>query len=142
MKKTSVSIGGTRNKPPYHFNAKDCVAKAFADETNLKEFLMDSEGKPRLPKGFETFVQSELCADFVDSIYDYCSFLIKIEDKKSRLEEEARERRIPAPKVLQSETDRLNKKAKRMADNYGRLIFMNRSIGQQRNINDDPAAEC
>jgi hypothetical protein len=68
--------------------------------------------------------------------------LIKIEDKKSRLEEEARERRIPAPKVLQSETDRLNTKAKRMADNYGRLIFMNRSIGQQRNINDDPAAEC
>lgn len=53
MMKTSVSIGGTRNKPPYHFDAKDCIAKAFADETNLKEFLMDSGGKSRLPKGFE-----------------------------------------------------------------------------------------
>ena len=29
-----------------------------------------------------------------------------------------------------------------MSDNYGRLIFMNRSIGQQKNLNDDPAAEC
>jgi hypothetical protein len=56
-------------------------------------------------------------------------YLIKIEDKKLKLEEDARARKIPVPRLLQSETGRLNSKAKRMADNYGRLIFLNRSIG-------------
>lgn len=144
LNKTSVSIGGTRtsNKLPYVFDPRECVNKAFADETNLKEFMMGPDDKRRLPRGFERFVKSDLCVEFVDSIYDYCAYLIKIEDKKAQLEEEARERRIPAPKMLQSETDRLALKAKRMADNYGRLIFMNRSIGQQCGLNEDPAAEC
>ena len=35
----------------------------------------------------------------------------------------------PVPKILRSETDKLNIKAKRMGDNYGRLIFRYRSTG-------------
>ena len=45
------------------------------------------------------------------------------------MEQDAKLRRIPPPKVLRSETDKLNLKAKRMSDNYGRLIFKYRSTG-------------
>ena len=83
----------------------------------------------RMPKGLEEFVHSELGSEFLDSVYDYCVYLIKMEEKKKQLEIDARERRTPMPLLLNSETDRLSEKAKRMADNYGRLIFMNRSIG-------------
>jgi hypothetical protein len=62
--------------------------------------------------------------------------------KKTELERDARQRKIPVPQVLQSELDRLNAKAKRMADNYGRLIFQNRSVGQSSGPNDDPTANC
>lgn len=40
--------------------------------------------------------------------------------------------------MLSSEVDRLNLKAKRMADNYGRFILLNRSIGQKIKPDDDP----
>lgn len=44
--------------------------------------------------------------------------------------------------MLQSEVDRLNLKAKRMADNYGRFFFLNRSIGQKIKPTDDLLARC
>ena len=104
---------------------------------------MDTGKKQRrMPRGFEEFVNSDLCAEFAESIFDYCMYLIKVEDKKRQLEEDARIKRIPAPVMLQSEHDRLSQLAKRMADNYGRLIFLNRSIGQQLGQDDDPAAHC
>jgi len=112
------------------FKPRESVIKAFEDENNQKEYFMDvGKKQKKLPRGFEEFVHSDLCAEFADSIYDYCVYLIKIEDKKLKLEEDARARKIPVPRLLQSETGRLNSKAKRMADNYGRLIFLNRSIG-------------
>ena len=46
-------------------------------------------------------------------------------------------RSIPPPKVLRSETDKLNLKAKRMGDCYGKLIFTYRSIGQINDRIDD-----
>jgi hypothetical protein len=114
--------------------------KAFSNEKYLQEFKKEDTG--RLPKGFENFVHSDLCSEFVTSIYDYCTYLIKLDDKKKELEADAKDRRIPPPKILKSELDRLNTKAKRMADNYGRLIFLNRSIGQANRPSDDPGAEC
>ena len=53
------------------------------------------------------------------------------------MEKDAKLRNIPQPKVLRSETDKLNLKAKRMGDNYGRLIFTYRSIGFQEEGLDD-----
>ena len=124
------------------FKPKESVIKAFEDENNQKEYLMERGTKPRLPEGFKEFVYSDLCAEFADSIYDYCIFLIKIEDKKLKLEEDARTRRLPMPRLLQSETDKLNRKAKRMADNYGRLIIMNRSIGWKLHKDGDAFDTC
>jgi hypothetical protein len=49
--------------------------------------LMDCGKKQkRLPRGFEEFVNSDLCAEFAESIFEYCVYLIKVEDKKQRLE--------------------------------------------------------
>jgi len=45
------------------------------------------------------------------------------------LELDAKLRKIPHPKVLRSENAQLNLNAKRMSDNYGRLIFKFRSTG-------------
>jgi hypothetical protein len=53
-----------------------------------------------MPRGFGEFVNSDLCAEFAVSIFDYCMYLIKVEDKKLRLEENARMKRIPAPVML------------------------------------------
>lgn len=75
-------------------------------------------------------MQSELCVSFVESIHDYCRYLIKLDKKKSELEENAKKRKIPAPQILKSEQEKLNIKAKRMGDFYGRLIFANRSVGE------------
>ena len=82
-----------------------------------------------LPKGFEGFVNSALCKELCDAVLDYCKYLMKLDKKKKQLETDAKLRGIPTPKVLRSETDKLNLKAKRMADNYGKLIFTYRSIG-------------
>ena len=70
-----------------------------------------------------------LCKELCEAILDYCKFLIKLDKKKTQLEQDAKLRGIPPPKVLRSETDKLNLKAKRMGDCYGKLIFTYRSIG-------------
>ena len=72
----------------------------------MQEFKKEDTGK--LPKGFETFVHSDLACEFVTSIYDYCTYLLKLDDKKKELEADAKERKIPPPKILKSELDRLN----------------------------------
>lgn len=82
-----------------------------------------------LPRGFEQFVTTPLCHDMCESILDYCKYLIKLDKKKKQLELDAKLRKIPPPKVLRSETDKLSLKAKRMSDNYGKLIFKFRSTG-------------
>ena len=90
--------------------------------------MTHKQGKD-LPRGFEYFVSTPLCVELCTSILDYCKYLIKLDKKKRLLEEDAKLRGIPPPRVLRSETDKLNLKAKRMGDNYGRLIFTYRSIG-------------
>ena len=60
---------------------------------------------------------------------DYITYLLKLEDKKRRLEVDAQKRNIPVPKILKSEIDLVNEMAKRMSDNYGRLIFKYKSLG-------------
>ena len=90
-----------------------------------------------MPRGFEQFVQTRLCIELCESILDYCKYLIKLDKKKQQLEQDAKLRRIPPPKVLRSETDKLNLKAKRMSDNYGRLIFKYRSTGNIEDGHDE-----
>ena len=70
-----------------------------------------------------------MCVELCESILDYCKYLIKLDKKKKDLELDAMKRKLPAPAVLRSELDRLNKKAKRMGDNYGKTLFAHRSIG-------------
>jgi hypothetical protein len=81
-----------------NFKAKEILIKAFEDPHCQKEFLMDmGKRQKRMPKGLEEFVHSELGADFLDSVYDYCIYLIKMEDKKKKLEIDARLRKTPMP---------------------------------------------
>jgi len=95
---------------------------------NKSEFHSRKNGR-ETPYGFEDFVYSDLCHQFLQAIHDYCKYLLKLQKKKSELEEDAKKRRIPAPKILRSETDKLNSKAKTMSDFYGRIIFKYRSTG-------------
>ena len=92
-----------------------------------------------MPRGFEHFVTTPLCRNLCESILEYCKYLIKLDVKKKQLEKDAKLRRIPPPKVLRSESDKLTLKAKRMGDNYGKLIFMYRSIGFS---GDDPESKA
>ena len=94
---------------------------------NRKEFAGSNGTDP--PKGFERFIRSPLCKELCESILDYCKYLIKLDRKKKDLEADALKRKLPPPVVLRSELDRLNKKAKRMGDNYGKTLFAHRSIG-------------
>ena len=94
---------------------------------NKKEFAGSNGQDP--PKGFEKFLRTELCKELCESILDYCKYLIKLDKKKKELEADAIKRKLPPPVVLRSELDRLNKKAKRMGDNYGKTLFAHRSIG-------------
>ena len=97
-------------------------------QANRRDLMTHKKGRD-LARGFEQFVSTPLCTDLCESILDYCKYLIKLDKKKRQLEQDARLRKIPAPQVLRSEKDKLNLKAKRMSDNYGRLIFKYRSTG-------------
>lgn len=70
------------------------------------------------------------------SILDYLTYLLKLEDKKRKLESDAKTRNIPVPKILKSEIDQVNDMAKRMSDNYGRLIFKYKSLGSSEDGSD------
>lgn len=65
-----------------------------------------------------------------ESILDYTSYLIILDSKKRQLETDARCRGIQQPRLLRSETELLNKKMKRMSDNYGKLLISYKSIGE------------
>jgi len=67
------------------------------------------------------------------SIISYLTHLLKLEEKKRKLEADAKLRNIPVPKILKSEIDMVNELAKRMSDNYGRLIFKYKSLGLGEN---------
>ena len=82
-----------------------------------------------LPRGFENFVTTPLCLELCESILDYIQYLLKLDKKKKHLESDAMLRGVPLPQVLRCETDKLGLKAKRMSENYSRLLFTHRSIG-------------
>lgn len=56
------------------------LIKAFENEDYHKEFIKQKSKK--LPRGFEEFVNSELAAEFIESIHNYCIYFLKIEAKK------------------------------------------------------------
>ena len=85
-----------------------------------------------MPHHFENFLGESLAENMCRSILDYCKYLIKLDKKKSELEIEAKKRGVPPPKPLKSELEKLNLKAKKMGENYGRLIYSFRSIGASK----------
>ena len=92
-------------KYPVNFKPKEIVKKIYDDPIHRQEFMMDCGKKEKkIPKGFEDFINSNLCSEMLSSIFDYCIYLIRVEDKKARLESEARQLGIPVPKLLESET--------------------------------------
>lgn len=80
-------------------------------------------------KGLEMFLQTDLNFELAESILDYTRYLNSIDKKKKQLEQDAKQRGIPQPKILRSELDLLQLKMKRMSDNYGKLLLMYKSIG-------------
>ena len=60
---------------------------------------------------------------------DYVYYLIILDRKKIKLEQDASARGIQKPKLLRSELDLLQRKMKRMSDNYGKLLLAYKSIG-------------
>ena len=68
--------------------------------------------------------------ELAESIFDYVRFLVGLDKKKKQLESDAKARGIQQPKLLRSELELLNRKMKRMSDNYGKLLLVYKSIGQ------------
>ena len=87
------------------YNIQNRIQEVF--HKNRGELHQILKGGKEIPEGFEEFVHSDLCYEFCETILDYCKYLLKLDKKKKELEEDARKRRIPAPKILKSETDKL-----------------------------------
>lgn len=77
-----------------------------------------------------------------ESILDYTQYLIILDKKKKQLEHDARQRGIQQPKLLRSELDLLQRKMKRMSDNYGKLLLAYKSIGQNLEQAGDQMDNC
>lgn len=74
-----------------NFNARDAIKKIMTDEKLKSEFLWSFGRKEKkMPRGFEEFVSSSQCEEFLESIFDYCTYLFHVEDKKAELEAEAK----------------------------------------------------
>ena len=104
---------------------------------NFKE--LSNPYTKKLPKGFEQFIESEFCLEMGDSIRDYCECMLSLNKKKEQLATDAKARKIPEPKILKYEFDQVQRKAKRMSNNYARLVYQYRSVG---NPDDDPLNKC
>lgn len=58
--------------------------------------------------------------------------MFRLENKQQVLEQEAKARNLPVPKVLPSEKKKLNEKAKVMANAYSWIVFYNKSISEKQ----------
>ena len=116
------------------FDVKEQIMQTY--QADRKQYFVEeaktkrggNEGTPH--RAFEAFIQTELNYLLAESILDYTRYLIELDSKKKQLEHDAKQRGIAQPKLLKSELDQLQRKMKRMSDNYGRLLLAYKSIGQ------------
>ena len=117
------------------FNLKEALFDVYLREKEQLDFCLPRQGKKGkpirgpLPSGMEKFIESDLFVNLAQNILDYTFYLIRLEDRKRQLEVDAKQRNIPVPRILKAEEEKLQVMAKRMSDNYGRLIFSYTSLG-------------
>lgn len=119
----------------HDFNLREVLFDTYLREKEQIDFCLPRKGKKGkavrgpLPNGMEKFIESDLFVDLAQNILEYTFYLIRLEDRKRQLEIDSKQRNIPVPRILKAEEENLQDKAKRMSDNYGRLIFSYTSLG-------------
>ena len=84
-----------------------------------------------MPASLYQFIESKKYLDFLQALMEYCRELFRLENKQQVLEQEARQRSFPVPKVLPSEKKKLDEKAKIMANAYSWIVFSKKSISDK-----------
>lgn len=140
MKNSNVVHGLTfsfrRQKEKEGLDAFDCRAEILKTyETDRKQYYLESkdgkskDGMGKQHPGLLAFLTQDLNFELAESIFDYTRYLIVLDRKKKQLEHDAKARGIQQPKLLRSELEMLQRKMKRMSDNYGKLLLSYKSIG-------------
>lgn len=77
-----------------------------------------------LPKGFDKFIKSPLFINLLIAIYDYCTEVSRLEQKQRVLESQCKERHGLQPKLLSSETEKINQKLTDVTEIYSKIILV------------------
>ncbi|CAK66031.1 unnamed protein product (macronuclear) [Paramecium tetraurelia] len=105
------------------YEIDDLFRKIIEDKYELMQRTKADNPNLLLPKDFSKFITERLFMDFLLTIYDYCVELHKLEKKQSILDQQSKERTGIAPKLLSSETDKINQKLKEISEIYSRILL-------------------
>lgn len=108
------------------------LREAIEKQKKALENERDTDKRILVPKQLMQFIETDVFYKFLNSLLEYCSELFRLENKQQVLEQEARARNLPVPKVLPSEKKKLNEKAKVMANAYSWIVFYNKSISERQ----------
>lgn len=104
----------------------------MADQVHEQMRQEAQEEDRHIPAKLFSFIQKPQYKTFLQTLLEYCKELFRLENKQQVLEQEARQRGLPVPQVLPSEKKKLNEKATKMANAYSWIIYMNKSVSDER----------
>ncbi|CAD8151204.1 unnamed protein product [Paramecium octaurelia] len=105
------------------YEIDDLFRKIIEDKYELMQRTKADNPNLLLPKDFSKFITERLFMDFLLTIYDYCVELHKLEKKQAILDQQSKERTGVAPKLLSSETDKINQKLKEISEIYSQILL-------------------
>ncbi|CAK73517.1 unnamed protein product (macronuclear) [Paramecium tetraurelia] len=105
------------------YEIDDLFRKIIEDKYELMQRTKADNPNLLLPKDFSKFITERLFMDFLLTIYDYCVELHKLEKKQAILDQQGKERNGVAPKLLSSETDKINQKLKEISEIYSKILL-------------------
>ncbi|CAD8057386.1 unnamed protein product [Paramecium primaurelia] len=105
------------------YEIDDLFRKIIEDKYELMQRTKADNPNLLLPKDFSKFITERLFMDLLLTIYDYCVELHKLEKKQAILDQQSKERIGIAPKLLSSETDKINQKLKEISEIYSKILL-------------------
>ncbi|CAD8166133.1 unnamed protein product [Paramecium pentaurelia] len=105
------------------YEIDDLFRKIIEDKYELMQRTKADNPNLLLPKDFSKFITERLFMDLLLTIYDYCVELHKLEKKQAILDQQSKERIGIAPKLLSSETDKINLKLKEISEIYSKILL-------------------
>eukprot|EP00357_Protocruzia_adherens_P033523 CAMPEP_0115013612 /NCGR_PEP_ID=MMETSP0216-20121206/25524_1 /TAXON_ID=223996 /ORGANISM="Protocruzia adherens, Strain Boccale" /LENGTH=341 /DNA_ID=CAMNT_0002383069 /DNA_START=99 /DNA_END=1124 /DNA_ORIENTATION=- len=124
--------GGANHSEPgkkkVDYDLKQAVQVHYKKLLELKE----EDENIVIPPKFHYFVNSNAYYELLKSVLLYCQELFKLESKQEGLEEEAKQRGVPVPAILEGEKKRLADRAKDMATKYSWIVVQEKTMGNQQ----------